>query len=52
MTSAPTWSGGVLNSTTVLLDPLPADESATLIRNLVGESVLQGASGPPDRGDR
>ena len=41
----PTWSGGVLNSTTVLLDPLPADESATLIRNLVGESVLQGALG-------
>ena len=41
----PTWSGGVLNSTTVLLDPLPADQSATLIRNLVGESVLQGALG-------
>ena len=41
----PTWSGGVLNSTTVLLDPLPADESSTLIRNLVGESVLRGALG-------
>ena len=29
----------------MLLEPLPADESATLIRNLVGESVLQGALG-------
>jgi len=39
------WSGGVLNSTTVLLGPLPADESAALIGNLVGSDVLGGSLG-------
>jgi class 3 adenylate cyclase len=41
----PGWSGGVLNSTTVLLDPLPAEESAELIGNLVGTDVVSGSLG-------
>jgi class 3 adenylate cyclase/tetratricopeptide (TPR) repeat protein len=41
----PAWSGGVLNSTTVLLEPLPADDSAALIGNLVGAEVLAGSLG-------
>ena len=41
----PTWSGGVLNSTTVLLEPLHADDSAALIANLVGDAVVGGPLG-------
>ena len=41
----PGWSGGVLNSTTVLLDPLPPQESAKLIGNLVGTDVVSGSLG-------
>jgi class 3 adenylate cyclase/tetratricopeptide (TPR) repeat protein len=41
----PTWSGGLLNATTVLLEPLPATESEQLIENLLGSPVLEGPLG-------
>ncbi len=36
----PSWGGGKLNATTVLLEPLSEDESAELVANLVGEATL------------
>jgi class 3 adenylate cyclase/tetratricopeptide (TPR) repeat protein len=36
----PGWSGGKLNATTLLLQPLGADETEELIAGLVGEAVL------------
>jgi class 3 adenylate cyclase/tetratricopeptide (TPR) repeat protein len=36
----PTWSGGKLNATTVLLEPLTADETDRLIERLIGDSAL------------
>ncbi|HET7354209.1 MAG TPA: hypothetical protein VFJ11_09215, partial [Gaiellaceae bacterium] len=36
----PTWAGGKLNATTVLLEPLTADETDELIERLLGDSAL------------
>jgi DNA-binding SARP family transcriptional activator len=36
----PGWSGGKLNATTVLLEPLSDDECTRLLENLVGEADL------------
>jgi predicted ATPase/DNA-binding SARP family transcriptional activator len=36
----PAWGGGKLNATSVLLEPLSADECTELVANLVGEDVL------------
>jgi predicted ATPase/DNA-binding SARP family transcriptional activator len=36
----PSWSGGKLNATTVLLEPLSDDECGQLVANLVGEAEL------------
>jgi class 3 adenylate cyclase/tetratricopeptide (TPR) repeat protein len=36
----PTWAGGKLNATTVLLEPLSADETDELIERLLGDSAL------------
>jgi class 3 adenylate cyclase/tetratricopeptide (TPR) repeat protein len=36
----PAWSGGRLNASTLLLEPLAADESATLLDHLAGEVSL------------
>jgi class 3 adenylate cyclase/tetratricopeptide (TPR) repeat protein len=36
----PGWSGGHLNASTLLLEPLAADESATLLEHLAGEAAL------------
>jgi tetratricopeptide (TPR) repeat protein len=36
----PRWSGGKLNSTSILLGPLTEDESTDLIDRLLGETVL------------
>jgi hypothetical protein len=36
----PTWSGGKLNATTVLLEPLSAEETDELIERLLGDSAL------------
>jgi tetratricopeptide (TPR) repeat protein len=38
--SRPTWGGGKLNATSVLLEPLSGEESAELVGNLVGEATL------------
>jgi class 3 adenylate cyclase/tetratricopeptide (TPR) repeat protein len=35
-----TWAGGKLNATTVLLEPLTADETDLLIERLLGDSAL------------
>src|SRR5215211_2953024 len=43
----PGWSGGRLNASTMLLEPLAAEESATLLEHLAGEAAL-----PPDATDR
>src|SRR5215216_1455635 len=43
----PDWSGGRLNASTMLLEPLAAEESATLLEHLAGEAAL-----PPDATDR
>jgi class 3 adenylate cyclase len=43
----PGWSGGRLNASTMLLEPLAADESATLLEHLAGEAEL-----PPAATDR
>jgi class 3 adenylate cyclase/tetratricopeptide (TPR) repeat protein len=40
----PTWGGGKLNATSILLEPLPDDASAQLIDNLVGADTLAGAA--------
>jgi class 3 adenylate cyclase/tetratricopeptide (TPR) repeat protein len=36
----PGWSGGRLNASTMLLEPLAAEESATLLEHLAGEAAL------------
>src|SRR5207248_10018755 len=36
----PTWAGGKLNATTVLLEPLTAAETDELIERLLGEAPL------------
>jgi class 3 adenylate cyclase/tetratricopeptide (TPR) repeat protein len=36
----PTWSGGKLNATTVLLEPLTAEETGELIERLLGDAGL------------
>jgi class 3 adenylate cyclase/tetratricopeptide (TPR) repeat protein len=38
----PGWSGGRLNASTMLLEPLAAEESATLLEHLAGEAELPG----------
>jgi class 3 adenylate cyclase len=43
----PGWSGGRLNASTMLLEPLGAQESATLLEHLAGEATL-----PADATDR
>jgi class 3 adenylate cyclase/tetratricopeptide (TPR) repeat protein len=43
----PGWSGGRLNASTMLLEPLAADESATLLEHLAGQAAL-----PADATDR
>jgi class 3 adenylate cyclase len=52
----PGWGGGKLNATSVLLDPLPADDAAALAASLLGEleldpttreRILQTAEGNP-----
>ena len=39
----PTWAGGKLRATTLMLEALPADHVAQLVGNLLGESALAGA---------
>jgi predicted ATPase/class 3 adenylate cyclase len=39
----PTWAGGKLNATTVLLEPLSADETDELIERLLGDADLDAA---------
>jgi class 3 adenylate cyclase len=43
----PGWAGGRLNASTMLLEPLAAEESATLLEHLAGEATL-----PADATDR
>jgi class 3 adenylate cyclase len=43
----PGWSGGRLNASTMLLEPLGAEESATLLEHLAGEATL-----PADAAER
>jgi predicted ATPase len=43
----PGWSGGRLNASTMLLEPLGDEESATLLEHLAGEATL-----PADATDR
>jgi tetratricopeptide (TPR) repeat protein len=38
----PGWSGGRLNASTMLLEPLATEESATLLEHLAGEAALPG----------
>src|SRR5215218_3625267 len=40
----PGWSGGRLNASTMLLEPLAAEESATLLEHLAGEAALPAAA--------
>jgi class 3 adenylate cyclase/tetratricopeptide (TPR) repeat protein len=40
----PGWSGGRLNASTILLEPLAADESATLLAHLAGDAALPAAA--------
>src|SRR5581483_10497568 len=39
----PTWAGGKLNATTVLLEPLTAEETDELIEGLLGDAQLDAA---------
>ena len=39
----PDWGGGKLNATSLLLEPLAADECAALIEHLLGETKLDEA---------
>ncbi|MFN2471769.1 MAG: AAA family ATPase, partial [Gaiellaceae bacterium] len=41
----PGWSGGKLNATSVLLEPLGEDDSALLVENLLGQAELPDAVG-------
>ena len=52
----PGWGGGKLNATSILLEPLPADEAAALVDNLLGRAdvpsaardrILEAAEGNP-----
>jgi tetratricopeptide (TPR) repeat protein len=52
----PGWGGGKMNATSILLEPLPADESSVLVDNLLGsadipaaarERILEAAEGNP-----
>ncbi len=40
MDTRPTWAGGLLNATTVLLEPLAPDEADELIERLLGDDDL------------
>jgi predicted ATPase len=42
----PAWGGGLLNATTVLLEPLPPEEADELIERLFGEDRLDQAMAP------
>ncbi|MBD0348468.1 MAG: AAA family ATPase [Thermoleophilia bacterium] len=39
----PAWGGGKLNATSVLLEPLSADETSELVENLAGEALPRAA---------
>ena len=41
----PNWGGGKLNATSVLLEPLTAEESGRLVENLLGQAELDAAAG-------
>jgi class 3 adenylate cyclase/tetratricopeptide (TPR) repeat protein len=52
----PTWGGGKLNATSILLEPLPADDASELVDNLLGSAeipeaardrILEAAEGNP-----
>ena len=52
----PGWGGGKLNASTILLEPLPADEASRLVDNLLGRAdipetararILEAAEGNP-----
>jgi class 3 adenylate cyclase/tetratricopeptide (TPR) repeat protein len=52
----PGWGGGKLNATSILLEPLPADEASELVDNLLGRAeippaararILEAAEGNP-----
>ena len=52
----PGWGGGKLNATSILLEPLPADEASQLVDNLLGRAeipatararILEAAEGNP-----
>jgi class 3 adenylate cyclase/tetratricopeptide (TPR) repeat protein len=52
----PGWGGGKLNATSILLEPLPADQASELVDNLLGraeiphqarERILEAAEGNP-----
>ena len=34
------WSGGKMNATSILLEPLPADEASLLVDNLLGRAEI------------
>ena len=40
----PAWGGGKLNATSILLEPLPADDASQLVDNLLGRADLPGAA--------
>ena len=49
----PTWGGGKVNATTVLLEPLTDGDSEALVANLLGSAErLRGREGPHHRGGR
>ncbi len=52
----PSWGGGKMNATSILLEPLPVDEASTLVDNLLGRAdipqaarqrILEAAEGNP-----
>jgi tetratricopeptide (TPR) repeat protein len=40
----PGWGGGKLNATSILLEPLPADETSQLVENLLGRADIPAAA--------
>jgi class 3 adenylate cyclase/tetratricopeptide (TPR) repeat protein len=40
----PGWGGGKMNATSILLEPLPADEASTLVDNLLGRADIRQAA--------
>ena len=48
----PQWGGGKMNATTILLEPLGAQESAELVGNLIGDEAAGPRHPGQDRGDR